>query len=59
MYDVPLTLRTYVPSGWKQVQVKQGNKIQTVTADKNNKGTFILYQLQPNNGIAELSAKNI
>ncbi len=55
MYDIPLTLRTYVPADWKQVQVKQGNKTQTVSSDTNDKGTFVLYQLQPNKGIAELS----
>ena len=55
MYDIPLTLRTYVPADWKQVQVKQGNKTQTVSSETNDKGTFVLYQLQPNKGIAELS----
>jgi peptidoglycan/xylan/chitin deacetylase (PgdA/CDA1 family) len=56
MYNVPLTLRTYVSDEWKQVNVKQGDKIQSVTADKNDKGTFIIYQLQPNGGSAEISA---
>ncbi len=55
MYDIPLTLRTYVPADWKQVQVKQGDKTQTVSCGTNDKGTFVLYQLQPNKGIAELS----
>ena len=57
MYDIPLTLRTYVPSAWKQVQVKQGDKTQTLSTGTNEKGTFVLYQLQPNKGTAELSAK--
>ena len=55
MYDIPLTLRTYVPADWKKVQVKQGNKIQTIATATNDKGTFVLYQLQPNGGTAELS----
>jgi len=55
MYDIPLTLRTYVPADWKQVQVKQGDKTQTVSSSTNDKGTFVLYQLQPNKGTAELS----
>jgi peptidoglycan/xylan/chitin deacetylase (PgdA/CDA1 family) len=55
MYDIPLTLRTYVPADWKQVQVKQGDKTQTVSSGTNDKGTFVLYQLQPNKGTAELS----
>lgn len=55
MYDIPLTLRTYVPADWKKVQVKQRNKIQTIATATNDKGTFVLYQLQPNGGSAELS----
>ena len=55
MYDIPLTLRTYVPADWKQVQVKQGDKTQTVSSSTNDKGTFVLYQLQPNKETAELS----
>ena len=54
MYDIPLTVRTYVPADWKQVQVKQGNKTQTISTATNDKGTFVLYQLQPNKGTAEL-----
>jgi hypothetical protein len=55
MYDIPLTVRTYVPANWKQVQVKQGEKIQTIATATNDRGTFVLYQLKPNGGTAELS----
>jgi len=55
MYDIPLTLRTYVPADWKEVQVKQGEKTQTISSSTNDKGTFVLYQLQPNKGTAELT----
>jgi peptidoglycan/xylan/chitin deacetylase (PgdA/CDA1 family) len=55
MYDIPLTLRTYIPTDWKKVRVNQGNKTQVVSAGKNDKGIFVLYQVQPNNGKAELS----
>jgi peptidoglycan/xylan/chitin deacetylase (PgdA/CDA1 family) len=55
MYDLPLTLRTYIPADWKKVWIKQGNKTQEITAGRNDKGTFVLYQLQPNHGSAELS----
>ena len=54
-YDIPLTLRTYVPADWKEVQVKQGDKTQKVSSAANDKGTFVLYQLQPNKGHGELS----
>ena len=55
MYDIPLTLRTYIPPDWKQVQVKQGDKIQTIITATNDKGTFVLYQLKPNGGTAEIT----
>jgi peptidoglycan/xylan/chitin deacetylase (PgdA/CDA1 family) len=55
MYDLPLTLRTYVPSGWTKALVKHGDKTQTVDVAKNEKGTYVLYQLKPNGGVAEIS----
>ena len=55
MYNFPLTLRTYVPSDWKQVRVMQGGKSQSVAVSNNDQGTFVLYQVLPNRGIAELS----
>jgi peptidoglycan/xylan/chitin deacetylase (PgdA/CDA1 family) len=57
MYDIPLTVRTYVPTNWKQVQVEHEDKIQTIATGTNDKGTFVLYQLRPNKGSAELSGK--
>ena len=48
MYNLPLTLRTSVPSSWKNVTIKQGDDIQKV-AVKNGK---ILYNLTPNAGEA-------
>jgi len=53
MYDLPLTLRTAVPASWKKASVKQGSKTQDVSV---NNG-FILYQLEPNKGVAEISGK--
>jgi len=53
MYDLPLTLRTAIPASWKKASVKQGNKTQDVSV---NNG-FILYQLEPNKGVAEISGR--
>lgn len=55
MYDIPLTLKTYVSSVWKQAAVKQGNKIRKVSAGTDEKGTYVLYQAVPNSGDVELS----
>ena len=48
MYDVPLTLKTYLPVSWKLVQVKQGNKNQQLNTSKDENGTYVLYQAAPN-----------
>ncbi|MDQ4139606.1 MAG: polysaccharide deacetylase family protein, partial [Bacteroidota bacterium] len=55
LYDLPLTLKTYVPATWKAVKVKQGTKEQQVQPEKDEKGSFVLYQALPNTGPAELS----
>jgi peptidoglycan/xylan/chitin deacetylase (PgdA/CDA1 family) len=52
MYNLPLTLRTNVPSGWKNVTVKQGNKVQKVSVQNIDGNHTILYQLVPNEGEA-------
>ena len=56
LYNVPLTLKTYVSSAWKQVTVKQGNKSQRVSTAIDEKGTYLLYQADPNSRTIELSA---
>jgi peptidoglycan/xylan/chitin deacetylase (PgdA/CDA1 family) len=54
MYNLPLTLRTYVGDDWQQVQMKQGDKTELLTTRKDDRGSFVMYQLQPNAGTAEL-----
>ena len=55
MYDLPLTLKTYVSPGWKSVLIKQkDNKVQLKT-EKDGNGFYILYQAIPNNGTLEIS----
>lgn len=57
-YDVPLTLKTYVPENWKQVEVKQDNHKKQIKTQKDSKGYYVLYQAAPNKGAIELlSAK--
>jgi hypothetical protein len=54
-YDVPLTLKTYVPAAWNAVDVKQGNYKKKVEIKKDAKGSYILYHAEPNKGAIELS----
>jgi len=48
MYNLPLTLRTYVPADWKTVTVRQGPTTQKVDAQQDTTGNYILYQITPN-----------
>jgi peptidoglycan/xylan/chitin deacetylase (PgdA/CDA1 family) len=55
MYNLPLTLKSYVSSSWKTVQVTQGSNEQKVQPKQDNKGMYILYQARPNAEPVELS----
>jgi peptidoglycan/xylan/chitin deacetylase (PgdA/CDA1 family) len=55
-YDVPLTLKTYVPESWKKVEVKQDDHKTQLETQKDSKGVFVLYQANPNKGVIELSS---
>ena len=58
-YNLPLTLKTYVPANWKMVQVKQGQKallVKPVTI-VGDKGHYILYQAKANGTPVTLSAQ--
>ena len=48
LYDLPLTLKTYVPSEWRSARVKQGGTIQHVQVRSDGEGHFVLYQAVPN-----------
>src|SRR5882762_4829040 len=54
-YNLPLTLKTYVPAEWKEVMIKQGEKNAKLTAQSDRKGLFILYQAVPNGEEVELA----
>ncbi|SKB91851.1 polysaccharide deacetylase family protein [Daejeonella lutea] len=48
MYDIPLTLKTYVPAGWKEIQVKQGKQNTRHKVQQDGNGSFVLYRAVPN-----------
>ncbi len=56
-YNIPLTLKTYVPDDWKKTVVKQDNNRRQVQVQKDTKGNYILYRANPNKGAIELSEK--
>jgi peptidoglycan/xylan/chitin deacetylase (PgdA/CDA1 family) len=48
MYDLPLTLKTYVSPGWKKAWIWQGKRMQVADVAKDSKGTYVIYQAYPN-----------
>ena len=48
MYDLPLTLKTYIPATWTKVIVTQGTNTQSPTVRHDDQGAFVLYQQTPN-----------
>ena len=55
MYDLSLTLKTYVPNKWTKVTVGQGSNVQKCEVQHDEKGAYVLYQLKPNTTDAILS----
>jgi peptidoglycan/xylan/chitin deacetylase (PgdA/CDA1 family) len=49
MYYLPLTLKTYVPAGWKNVKAVQGKNSNQLSVKTGEKGSYVLYQAEPNN----------
>jgi hypothetical protein len=54
MYDLPVTMKTYVSGGWKAVTVTQGSGRQKVNVQQDDKGAYVLYQMKPNSSNAIL-----
>jgi len=59
LYDLSLTLKTYIPTDWKSVIAKQGDKIQHIQINKDEQGSFVLYQATPNFAPIELLKEGV
>lgn len=55
VYNEPLTLKTYVPPGWKKILVKQQDREQHLQPRHDQNGMYVLYQANPNTGNVTLS----
>ena len=55
MYDLPLTLKTYVPSSWEEIKVRQGEQTKNLKPQQDAGGSFVLYQAIPNSDQIVLS----
>ena len=54
-YDLPLTLKTQVPPGWRTVKVRQGDQIKRVGVFQEKDTSYVLYQALPNAEVVTLS----
>lgn len=55
-YELPLTLKTRVPSSWSTVRVRQGEDTQEITPQTEDGTSYVLYQARPNDQPIEISA---
>ncbi|HEY4965414.1 MAG TPA: hypothetical protein VII28_03400, partial [Puia sp.] len=55
MYDLTLTLKTYVPDQWSKVAMSQGASMHRVDVQHDEKGSYVIYQVEPNTSNALLS----
>ena len=53
-YNLPLTVKTFVPKGWKKVKIVQNNKTGTFNSASDSIGHFVIYDALPNGGTITL-----
>jgi hypothetical protein len=53
-YDLPLTLKTYVPIDWRVVDVRQGKRTTRTDVIRDQEGGYVLYQAVPNAEVVRL-----
>jgi peptidoglycan/xylan/chitin deacetylase (PgdA/CDA1 family) len=53
-YNIPLTLKTYVPKEWKNVVLNNGQSKNKLPIKKDSKGNFVLYPVTPNKRTVEI-----
>jgi peptidoglycan/xylan/chitin deacetylase (PgdA/CDA1 family) len=57
IYDLPLTLKTYVPARWPSVEVKQGSRTTSARPARDRRGAYVMYQAVPNVGLVTLAKR--
>ena len=56
LYNYPLTLKTYVPDDWENINVVQGARSITWMMESDDKGKYILYDAVPNDEAITITA---
>ena len=55
VYDVPLTLKTYVEADWKNAHIQQGKRVLQAQVATDAGGSYVVYRAYPNMGEIVLS----
>lgn len=55
LFDLPLTVKTYVDPAWKEVKITRSEESETVSVRKDDGGTFVMYNVVP--GVEKISLK--
>lgn len=55
LYDIPLTLKTYVNSDWKEMKVTQGGRSLAYKLRSDQGGDYILYSAMPGDTAVEIA----
>jgi hypothetical protein len=56
VYNLPLTLKTYIPSGWKNLRIVQDKRELKMQIKKDEDGTYVLYNVIPGKALVQLNA---
>jgi peptidoglycan/xylan/chitin deacetylase (PgdA/CDA1 family) len=55
LYNIPLTLKTYIPEDWSSVTVRQGDLEEVIDPLRDANGSFVRYRATPNRTEIRLS----
>ena len=55
LYDIPLTLKTYIPSNWEEAEIIQGTTKIHGESGKDENGQYVVYQALPNQEDIEIA----
>lgn len=54
-YNLPLTLKTYVPASWRAAEVRQGDRKTRAEVMRDKEQSYVLYQAVPNAEVTTLA----
>ncbi len=57
LFDLPLTMKTYVDPAWEEATVTQGTEIAVRPVQRDDHGTFVMYDAIPGGGEISLKRK--